>query len=580
MLKNNADGSSIPLEYYDGSQVLPVYAGDDIALTPPASGYWEYFTMESLNGTPTQPLNIRNNGQVKMISGMSFTNCSYINIDGSHVSKTENKGIYIEGSGGGVCLEFAGLCHHIKLFHVKTRGASYAARIKNEANSFLNVSPGCGIEYMFPSYIHDFEIAYMDSSEHSQDGIYFGSSDPWGVSRSITCAGVTLFYRPTALANFNIHHNTMSYCGRSGYQIGCLATGSNSFHDNTIFETGFEYAVDQGAGMAVGGANNSIEIYNNNISRTFREPVYSYNFGQMYLHNNIFDQAGTISVDPLRVFFWTKINLNVGQTLSSLWMDSSPGKTIKDDLGEYYFEFFLNESGNPLIKSQRINNAESTSEFAIPTSHPSTVTLTIQSGRSYSVGQIVRVVNMLDKTKWFKMTTTSYNSVTGVLVGTSISNTGTGTFRSWAIYKETRLPEEAIAAISQTAPGSHLGTQADPYVGFGASSAITSGQVSYPSEISIPGGNAVGNFQMNCYDTNSIANYGSPAGLTTFRIENNTFGTQRVASSAVIRFLNNQNLYGTGNIICGNTYNGSALIEGNITKPGGSVVTYTLNSTC
>lgn len=575
-------GMEEEFQWYDGSQVQNIHGGDTVAISPPSGGAdWQYMVWANYHGTPTEPLTVRNNGQIKMTAGMSLLSCSYINITGNHVSKTDAKGIFVEGSGGGACFEINGLSHHITIDNIKTRGGAYAMRLKNEANSFATETPECGIQYMWPSHMHDIEISYWDCSEHSQDGFYIGSSGPWG-GRTFTCTqtGQVVNYRPTGLANIHVHHVNMSYCGRSGFQMGCMDMGTNSFHDNVITECGFEYAVDQGAGMAIGGANASLNIYNNTISRTFREPVYTYNYGQMYLHDNDFDEAGTITVEPLRVFFWTKITLTGGQTLSSSWMDSSPGKTIRDDQNEYYFEFFLNQSGNPLIKTQRIGDANSTTSHSIPTTPGTSRTLTVQTGRTYPNGSTVRVVNDHDKSKWWKGTVTSYNSGTGELILSSTSNNGTGTYRVWVVYKENRLPEEAIAAIGQVAPGSHAGTQLDPFAGFGASSPITSGQVSYPTEISIPNSQAVGNFLMNCFSTDSVDIYGSPAGLTTFRIENNTFGSQKAASTKVISFINSHNLYGTGNVICGNTYLGSALTESNISKPGGGVVTYTLSDSC
>ncbi|HRQ50984.1 MAG TPA: hypothetical protein PLR74_10640, partial [Agriterribacter sp.] len=98
--------------------------------------------------------------------------------------------------------------------------------------------------------------------------------------------------------------------------------------------------------------------------------------------------------------------------------------------------------------------------------------------------------------------------------------------------------------------------------------------------ISIPGGNAVGAIMLNPFNSKPVDNYGTPAGLMRFRIRNNTFGSQAAASSKVITFLNSTNNYGTNNIICGNTYESADVTDSHITKPGGGVVTYELNSSC
>lgn len=576
-----SDNSGLVLFGSDTDVVLAsqtVFGGDTVALTNPVTGHWQYMAVFNWNGTPTEPILFRNQGQVEG-PVISLQDCSYLYMDFSHASKTDPMGMSLQGFGGGECVFIEGLSHNLKILNLKTRQGAYALRMKNEANTFLSIEPACGVEYMWPSHIHDVEIGHWDCSEHSQDGFYLGSSAPWG-GRLFNCADVTVNYRPTGLANIEIHHIAMSYTGRSGLQVGCMDLGTNSIHDCTITQTGFEYAADQGAGIAVGGANNNIEIYNNNISNTYREPVYTYNYGQMYLHDNIFDNAGTIDVDPWRVFFWTKITLTGGQTLDTTWFGSAPGKTIIDPHGEYFYEYFQTIGGNPIIKTQRISDTSSSTEAAIPTSHPTSVTLTVDTGRTYTVGQALTIVNGVDHTIRFTGTVTSYNSGTGSLAFNSTGNTGTGTYRNWIVYKTTTTPEAGIAAIGTTALGSHAGSQADPFVGFGSNMTITTGQVSYLTTIAIPGGFAVGNYLMNCFSTDSVDVYGSPAGLTTFRVENNTFGSQQAVSSKVISFLNTNNLYGTGNIICGNTYLGSPLIEANITKPGGGVVTYTLTTSC
>jgi lysophospholipase L1-like esterase len=575
LVANGADPAG--WQYYNGSQLIDINAGDTVAVSNPSSGDWLYFDITNVHGTPTEKILIRNDGQLLLTNGFSFTTCSYIDVTGSHASKTDPKGIFISSVGEGICIAILGLSHHMNLDNIKTYGGSYAMRVKNEVNSFLTET-NCGERYWWPSHINDIQVSYFDSSEHAQDGFYIGSSGPWANMRPFNCNGVLIGPRPSGLANIHFHHNSMSYCGRSGFQMGCMDLGTNEFHDNTVFECGFEYAVDQGAGMAVGGAVNTINIHNNNIYRTFREPVYSYAYGLFQLHDNTFDQAGTISVDPKRVFVFMEIALNSGQTVSSSWYNSSPGKTIKDDLSEYFFEwFFASPTGNPQVKVQRIDDNQSQTLRTIPTTHPTTVAFNMyKSFINYTVGQPMRI--MADANNYFDATVTSWTG--GVLTVQSTAHVGSGTYRLWNIYKHTRTPQQAIQDISLVAPGSHAGSQADPFAGFGASSSINASQVTYMTETFIPAGNAVGNFFMNCFSSDPVDVYGIPDGLTRFSIMNNIFGSQKAVSSKVFFFANSTNLYGTGNTICGNTYLGSPVQESNITKPGGNVVTYTLSDSC
>jgi len=77
----------------------------------------------------------------------------------------------------------------------------------------------------------------------------------------------------------------------------------------------------------------------------------------------------------------------------------------------------------------------STTELDIPTSHPTTVTLTVATGLAYTVGQSAIVANT--SSKKFTGTVTSYTTGTGVLILASVSNTGTDTgLSSWSVNLE------------------------------------------------------------------------------------------------------------------------------------------------
>jgi hypothetical protein len=87
----------------------------------------------------------------------------------------------------------------------------------------------------------------------------------------------------------------------------------------------------------------------------------------------------------------------------------------------------------PFESSVFLNNINSTSttSVAIPTAVGTSVTFSTQTGLSYTAGQYLRIAN--DATHFFDASVISYNSSTGSLVTSSLSNFGTGTFASWTI---------------------------------------------------------------------------------------------------------------------------------------------------
>ena len=76
--------------------------------------------------------------------------------------------------------------------------------------------------------------------------------------------------------------------------------------------------------------------------------------------------------------------------------------------------------------------ATSVSSVAIPTSHPTSKSLTITTGLTLNPGKTLKIQN--DSTHYFRATVTSYNATTGALVVDSYANVGTGTFTAWDIY--------------------------------------------------------------------------------------------------------------------------------------------------
>jgi len=73
--------------------------------------------------------------------------------------------------------------------------------------------------------------------------------------------------------------------------------------------------------------------------------------------------------------------------------------------------------------------ATSSDTETIPSSHPTNVSMSISTGRSYSVGQNVVIAH--SDSQLFKATVVTYDSDSGLLNVNSISNTGSGAFNEW-----------------------------------------------------------------------------------------------------------------------------------------------------
>lgn len=89
------------------------------------------------------------------------------------------------------------------------------------------------------------------------------------------------------------------------------------------------------------------------------------------------------------------------------------------------------QDGNDGVDGDKYESP-STSSLSIPTTHPTTVNLNLNSGLAYSPGQPILIANT--PSAYFLATVTSYDKGTGALVAESTSNVGSGgPFTAWAV---------------------------------------------------------------------------------------------------------------------------------------------------
>jgi hypothetical protein len=308
-------------------------AGDTVVIH---EGFaYSYISLNSFNGTPTEKILFINEGDVTLSSGFDLRSMTNIRLSGSG-TKTGQYGFTISGSGGSA-MELHDLSYNCEIDNFRSSHCLYGMRLKNEVGDHSG-DADCGAQYWWPNRMYNIHIHHFSCDHIGQDVLYIGSSDPYGQFRSIFCNSNTITPRPLGLKNIEVDHFDLAFAGRSGVQIGTVDEGTIKVHDFTITEMGNEWAVDQGAGFAVGGATQGIEIYNGTISRTWREGLYSYAYGLLNVHDVTFEEIGLITVTPGAGIYSTKVLLNPGQTLDPI-MGTAVGQFVKPT-SEYIFRLW------------------------------------------------------------------------------------------------------------------------------------------------------------------------------------------------------------------------------------------------
>ena len=96
-------------------------------------------------------------------------------------------------------------------------------------------------------------------------------------------------------------------------------------------------------------------------------------------------------------------------------------------------DILLNDFGVGVIGNPE-GSQTSTTSTAIPTSHPTPVSMTIGTGLPYAVDNVLKITSITTG-DWFTGTITAYDSGTGAVTVDSIENSGTGTYTSWGVSK-------------------------------------------------------------------------------------------------------------------------------------------------
>jgi hypothetical protein len=332
--------------YFDPStfQIYRVQAGDTIKIH---SGFaYSYISMDHFAGTPTERLTIINEGNVALSAGFDLRSMSNFRLTGLG-TKTSAYGWSITGSGGSA-MELHDLSYNAEIDNFYTDGCLYGMRLKNEVGDHA-AEADCGRKYWWPKRMYNVHIHHFECYRTGQDVLYIGSSDPYGQFRSIFCDGNTIIPRPLGLKNIEIDHFTLAFAGRSGVQIGTVDQGYIKVHDFNISNMGNEWAVDQGAGFAIGGATQNVEIYNGTVDKTWRQGLYSYHYGQLTLHDVSISNTGIIDISSGVGIFSTKLQLDSGQHVDPA-LGTNVSAFIQAPGNEYRFRLWeTNVAGNYII---------------------------------------------------------------------------------------------------------------------------------------------------------------------------------------------------------------------------------------
>jgi hypothetical protein len=271
-------------------QFSGLVSGDTLAIDGNLST-WSYCFMGQLQFDCNNPLTIINiNGQVKMTNGFNLVGCRGIKITGSGAIGVRY-GFYVNSGGGGVPVSLQDTCNCIEVDSMEIYNCLSAVWCKNEQDCRSGINYPFGL---FHIYVHD---CYMHHCQAGGDMMYFGSTDPYGVSRSIVCNGVTVSPRPSRLGWIKISNNIIDSAGRQAIQVNNCDTGYCVISGNQIRRAGWGLESNQGNGIFIGQGTKDDSVYNNTIRQTWQHSYWCYGYGNNITFGNNCDSSGLLGTN-------------------------------------------------------------------------------------------------------------------------------------------------------------------------------------------------------------------------------------------------------------------------------------------
>lgn len=254
---------------------------------------WAYFSFDGAHGSPGCPITIMNDtGQVEMVAGIAMTNSTYIHVTGTG-SPNHFYGYYIHsfdsvaGPARGNSLQISDRSRAIEMDHIDEYLRTYAMWLKEEA--------ACPDSLRYPNWHLDSMVIHdIRAKNVNQDGFYIGSTGPNG-GRPVSCNGVSVSPIPMRLSNIHLYNLIIDSVGRTGIQMSGADSGNNEINNCTVTNTGYEFNVQQGSGIILGGYTHCY-VHDNFVKNTFQTGILSIGAGLSQIENNTVDSSGYLRV--------------------------------------------------------------------------------------------------------------------------------------------------------------------------------------------------------------------------------------------------------------------------------------------
>lgn len=264
--------------------------GDTIILSSQYNP-WKQFSMTDIHGTPECPVVVINDGPVVFegdgsVQNIGFGSCSYIKFTGTGSASTFFGFDISSTDKTGTAISINGKSKNITVDHVSIRKKRYGCWAKNEADCDATVNAWT-LDSLF---VHDWKVRDM-----GEQCLYWGSTNPSGGERDVTCNGVTSAPAPSRMDNLRIYNLDIDSTGRAAIQVSAgqdrETPGMSEIYNCVIRNTGLNLDNTQGGAVSMGGFTR-VYIHDLDIKYGFIYGIWGVGASYMRVENNRIDSMG------------------------------------------------------------------------------------------------------------------------------------------------------------------------------------------------------------------------------------------------------------------------------------------------
>jgi hypothetical protein len=248
-----------------------------------------------IHGTSLKHIVIINEGaDIQMTGGIEADDSYFVDIYGFGTSPYSFGFQFLNGNSSGNPVHIIGKSHDIKLYGYKLIGGVNGGIWAKTELSEVQSRYACDLSYKDTPMLR-IDCSYNWVENVGGEAFYFGSTNPNGGDRPLTCGGVTTYPVPQKIGYMKCNYNIIINAGRTGAQMSGSITNPDNYGEfigNKIYYPGRGLESSQGTGLSVGGLYLNPILRKDSVFGSYNSNYFVQGYGNVIMDSLYGDSSG------------------------------------------------------------------------------------------------------------------------------------------------------------------------------------------------------------------------------------------------------------------------------------------------